>query len=57
MIGYRIAEEELQGEKRTEYGTNIIKTLSKELTIKYGKGYDRSNLYHYLRFYKAFPEI
>lgn len=57
LIGYRIAEEELQGEERAEYGTNVIKMLSKELTLKYGKGYDRSNLYHYLRFYKAFPEI
>ncbi len=57
LIGYRIAQEEMHGEERAEYGTNIIKKLSKELTEKYGKGYDRSNLYHYLRFYKAFPEI
>lgn len=57
LIGYRIAEEELEGENRAEYGAKIIKKLSKELTQKYGKGYDRSNLYHYLRFYKAFPQI
>ena len=31
MMGYRIASEELHGEKRAEYGTNIIKKLSKEL--------------------------
>lgn len=31
--------------------------MSKELTEPYGRGYDRSNLYHYLRFYKTFPEI
>ena len=57
LIGYRIAEEELAGENRAEYGANIIKELSKDLTKKYGKGYDRSNLYHCLRFYKAFPQI
>lgn len=57
LIGYRIAEEELQGESRSEYGLQIIKSLSKELTELYGKGYDRSNLYHCLRFYKMFPEI
>ena len=57
LIGYRIAEEELAGEERAEYGVEIIKNLSRNLTQKYGKGYDRSNLYHCLRFYKAFPQI
>lgn len=57
LIGYRIAEEEIDGSDRAEYGANIIKKLSKELTAKYGKGYDRSNLYHCLRFYKEFPQI
>lgn len=34
LIGYRIAEEELAGENRAEYGANIIKKLSKVLTEK-----------------------
>jgi len=37
MMGYRIASEELHGEKRAEYGTKIIKKLSKELSTEYGK--------------------
>lgn len=57
LIGYRIAEEELQGESRSEYGLKVIKELSEELTHLYGKGYDRSNLYHCLKFYKTFPKI
>ena len=57
LIGYRIAAEEIDGSDRAEYGANIIKKLSKELTAQYGKGYDRSNLYHCLRFYKEFPQI
>ena len=57
LIGYRIAEEEIDGSDRAVYGANIIKKLSKELTAEYGKGYDRSNLYHCLRFYKGFPQI
>lgn len=57
LIGYRIAEEELKGENRAEYGEKIIKKLSKELSNKYGKGFDRSNLYRFLEFYKAFPRI
>lgn len=44
MIGYRIAEEELAGENRAEYGANIIKKLSKVLTEKYGKGFTNTFL-------------
>lgn len=57
MIGYRIAEEEFGGEERSEYGVKTIKNLSEELTTRYGKGYDRGNLYRCLKFYKLFPEI
>ena len=32
MIGYRIAEEEFGGEERSEYGLEVIKKLSKDLT-------------------------
>jgi len=55
LIGYRIAEEELKGNNRADYGLEVIKTLSKELTKEYGKGFDRSNLYRFLSFYKNFP--
>ena len=41
----------------TEYGTEVIKKLSKELTKDYGKGFDYSSLYKFVRFYKAFPDI
>lgn len=57
LIGYRIAEEELNGQDRADYGVEIIKNLSKELTDKYGKGYNKANLYHYVRFYKLYPDI
>ena len=57
LLGYRIAEEELGGDERSEYGLRVIKEISKKLTQRYGKGYDRSNLYHFLKFYKTFPEI
>ena len=57
LIGYRIAEEELQGETRAEYGQEIIKNISKELTSIYGKGYAKSNLYSFYSFYKTFPNI
>ena len=37
MIGYRIAEEELGGDERSEYGLEVIKKISKELTQRYEK--------------------
>ena len=57
LIGYRIAEEELKGSNRADYGVEIINKLSKELKNQYGKGFDRSNLYRFLSFYKKFPQI
>lgn len=57
LIGYRIVEEELGGEVRSEYGLKTIQSLSKELTNRYGKGYDKVTLYRCLKFYKLFPEI
>lgn len=57
LLGYRIAEEELKGDNRAEYGAEIIKSLSRELTDTYGKGFTKSNLYSFYAFYKAYPEI
>ena len=57
LLGYRIAEEELKGENRAEYGKEIIKKLAEELTSIYGKGFDYSTLYKFVRFYKSFPQI
>ena len=57
LIGYRIAEEELQGENRAEYGANVIKKLAKDLTAGYGKGFTKTNLYNFYSFYKTYPEI
>ena len=57
LLGYRIAQEELKGEDRSEYGKGIIKKLADELTATYGKGFDFGSLYKYCRFYKLYPEI
>ena len=57
LLGRRIAEEELNGGSRAEYGLEIIKKLSKELTGEYGKGFTKTNLYNFYMFYKTFPEI
>lgn len=57
LLGKRIAEEELEGKERAEYGAEVINKLSKQLTGFYGSGFTKSNLYQFVQFYKAFPEI
>ena len=57
LIGKRIAEEELQGQERAEYGASVIKKLAKELTTEYGNGFTKSNLYSFYSFYKSYPNI
>lgn len=34
-----------------------MKSLSRQLTEKYGKGYEQSSLYKYVKFYKMYPKI
>ena len=55
LLGKRLAEEKLDGNSHAEYRKRIVQTLAKELTESYGKGFDSSNLYKYLQFYRAFP--
>ncbi len=57
LLGKRIAQEELKGADRAEYGAEIIKGLSRILTDEYGKGFTKTNLYSYVQFFKTFPEI
>lgn len=56
-LGKRINDEILKGEDRAEYGAHVIVQLSKSLTNLYGKGFTKSYLYNYVRFYKVFPDI
>ncbi len=55
-IGKRIVEEEQKGEARAEYGTNLLKELSKRLSIEMGKGYSPRALAYYRQLYVYFPD-
>lgn len=57
LIGQLIVEEERNGNERAEYGVALIKMLSKRLTEAYGKGFTKSNLYSFAKFYECFPKI
>lgn len=54
-IGREIVEDEQQGEERAGYGEFLLKKLARDLTSRYGKGFDYSNLKNMRQFYKAYP--
>ena len=56
-MGRRIVEQEQQGKDRADYGSQLLKSLSKELTAEFGKGFSLGSLYYYRQFYQTFPEI
>ncbi len=56
-IGKYIVEFEQNGAKKAEYGKALLEQLSRDLSIKYGKGFSRSNLFQIRAFYTKFPKI
>ena len=56
QIGKRIVEEEQQGKGRAKYGQHLIKNLSAQLTVEFGKGFSVANLKNFRQFYLIFPE-
>ena len=51
LIGKRIVEEEQQGENRAAYGQAVLKTLSDQLIVEFGKGFSVANLQNMRLFY------
>ncbi len=54
-IGRRIVEFEQQGKKRAEYGAELLKRLSGDLTKRFGRGFSRANLQNMRHFYLQWP--
>lgn len=54
-IGRRIVEEEQHGNERAEYGKELIKMLSVELTHEFGNGFSERYLRAFRQFYLAIP--
>ncbi|MEI6714362.1 MAG: PDDEXK nuclease domain-containing protein [Verrucomicrobiota bacterium] len=57
QIGHDIVEFEQGGKARAEYGKNLIKKLSRDLTLRHGKGFSRSNVMMMRAFYLAHPKV
>lgn len=55
LIGKRIVEQEQKGEKKANYGEEILKNLSIALSKEFGKGFSYSNLRNFRQFYLTYP--
>ena len=53
-IGRKIVEVEQKGQKRADYGKQIIKKISKDLTKSYGKGFGERSLERCRQFYLVY---
>lgn len=54
-VGQYIVKYEQGGKERAEYGAQLLKRLSADLTKSYGSGYSWRNLYNMTVFYNQFP--
>ena len=57
LVGRRIVEYEQGGAERAEYGAELIRRLSVDLTERYGRGFSVSNLRQMRAFYLAWPIV
>lgn len=57
LIGRRIVESEQRGKERADYGEDLLKRLSKDLTYRFGRGFAKSNLYQMRAFYLSYMDI
>ena len=54
-IGREIVEFEQKGQLRAEYGEELLKELSADMTVRFGKGFSERNLRNMRAFYLNFP--
>lgn len=57
LIGRRIVEFEQGGETRAQYGEELLKRLSTDLSSRFGRGFGVDNLQRFRAFYLAYQEF
>lgn len=57
LIGYYIAQYELNGKDRADYGEKLLENLAKQLKEIGVPTCDKRRLYNYLRFYQTYLQI
>jgi hypothetical protein len=55
QVGRHIVEFEQGGKIRADYGKALISSLARDLGIRHGKGFSRSNLIYMRLFYLRYP--
>lgn len=55
QIGYDIVEFEQGGKAKAEYGKALLASLSRDLTLRHGRGFSRSNLIYMRLLYLNYP--
>jgi predicted nuclease of restriction endonuclease-like (RecB) superfamily len=56
-VGKHIVEYEQNGKDRAVYGDQLLDRLSRDLSLEFGKGFSRSNLFQIRAFYQKFQKI
>ena len=56
QIGHDIVEFEQGGKARADYGSALLASLSRDLTLRHGKGFSRSTVIRIRQFYLAYPK-
>jgi len=55
-VGHDIVEYEQAGKAKASYGKALIDKLAKDLTLRHGKGFSRSNLIRFRQFYLSYQK-
>lgn len=56
-IGRRVVELEQKGKSKADYGFRVVERLSRDLTLRFGRGFGRRNLFQMRAFFLAYPDI
>jgi len=56
-IGKQIIVYEQEGKEKAEYGSSLLNNLSKDLKLRYGKGFNIRNIYLMRKFYLLFENL
>lgn len=55
-IGHNIVEFEQGGKARSDYGQTLLAHLSRDLTLRHGRGFSRSTIIRIRQFYLTYPK-